>query len=189
MLTDQILHGFLWDQARGEAIGLGRFVYLRRSTRLGVEDRQLLERRLVDEVNHGAWLTARARHYGPRPVQGGPVWDTCERDYHGQVAGAISPEEMLVYAYLPERFATRVLQRAAGDVRVHGDRETADLLDQLVLDEQRHVRENGALLQRWVADPEIGPGIRAAWHAALRGNYHKSLFSAPLPVGQLPAQP
>jgi hypothetical protein len=186
-LTPAVLHHYLWDQARAEQLGLGRIHIVAQSKRLTPEEKAQVDQRVQDEIRHVGWFERAAARYGPPPAPrgGGAVWAQVERDYHAQVH-ACSPEEMLVYAYIPERFATRMLPPIARAVRAFGDAETADMLDVVAVDEVRHVNENSALLNRWRRVPEFGARLTALFRDCVYTHYHKELFKAPIPVRVLP---
>lgn len=165
---------FLAEQTRGEEHGLAMSEYVTKSTVLTPEEMDDAEARVRDEIRHVRWFRDAANRYGfPPPnlkgIQDG-YYSRIRQDLQDHVR-LHTPEQMVVFVYIPERFTAKTLPIPIRIAQEYGDQVLVDMLTQAWRDEVRHVDQNSALIHRLRRDPEVGGIVRDTFRAALAQHY------------------
>lgn len=170
-MTNEILSSFLWEQALGERLCGARMQQVSKSRYLTPELRAELDVLIQDEFRHADMFRGCAARYGGREPYPG-TWPTTIEE-HQRHMRELTPEQLMVTVYVPERYADRILKQLVKIFRQHGDESTATTIKQVCQDEQRHIDVDGRILRHFMVDPVVGPGVRACFKDAIKNGYRQ----------------
>ena len=170
MVTTETLASYLKEQILAERMCAARMNRVLESHVLNDIDRRDLEGLVEDEKHHAEWLVGHQASY-PKSGDYPGTWPESIFE-HVQLLRDLSPEQMIVTIYLPERFAVRTINRQAEVFRDSGDQIGAALYTQILGEERRHVDVTGRIMRNLLELPEV----RDFYHRAVARGFRKYHF-------------